>query len=140
MDFPGSDPFAIAGNHGEDAGCEGIRGARSPSNQAANPMGAASRRTKRLQRRSFRRRDGPIYPAPVARRLISSRMPPIREKIADSRKRSMEEIASNRRRIPATPRLERDMQTHPLQRAKLSSIQAPGHGRRGAFQILSIAL
>jgi hypothetical protein len=66
MEFPGSDPFAVPEITEKSQAARGLVLRAPPLNQVANRMGAASRTTKRLQRRSFRRRNGPIYPAPVA--------------------------------------------------------------------------
>jgi hypothetical protein len=64
MDLPARDPFALAGNHGEDAGHEVISPARSSAKSGVESDGCCLDDVEELAEQEFREAESPDLPIP----------------------------------------------------------------------------
>jgi hypothetical protein len=64
MEFPGSDPFAVARNHGEVSGGEGISPARTPSESGGESDGGCLEDDQEVAEAEFQEAGWPDLPSP----------------------------------------------------------------------------
>jgi hypothetical protein len=135
MDFPGRDPFAVAGNHGLVAGCEVISPARSSADSGGESDGCCLDDFEELAEPEFRGAESPDLPIP--RRSLSDFFNSASDSPPNQGREEEEQVGGDSVDVDPieghSPTGDGVVQIHPLQRAHPSSIQAPGHGRRGAF-------